>query len=275
MTEVALYQQLQTFLLAVGCTQPRIIAMFLAIPVFSTAVMPRVLRYAICASIGAHLAPSLMPLDLPEQFFGPQLVLILVKEIFIGFVMGYLVAIPFWAFEALGFLIDNQRGASVASTLNPLTGNDSSPLGQLFNQAFIVFFFISGGFILLLGMVYDSFALWPVLTFFPSMHDETAQLLLDQLSKMMRVAIVLASPAMVAMLLAEVGLALVSRFVPQLQVFFLAMPIKCAIAFLVLGLYVSTLFTYGASYEREFGGIVPSLDQQWRAAPGLESEPAR
>jgi type III secretion protein T len=275
MSEAALYEHIQTFLLAIACTQPRIIAMFLAIPLFSTSVMPGLLRYAMCAAIGAHMAPALIPLELPQGFFGAQVVLIIVKEIFIGFVMGYLVAIPFWAFESLGFLIDNQRGASVAATLNPMTGNDSSPLGQLFNQAFIVFFFISGGFMLLLGMLYESFMLWPLLTWFPSMHDDTAKLLLDQLSKMARVAILLASPAMVAMLLAEVGLALVSRFVPQLQVFFLAMPIKCAIAFLVLGLYVSTLFTYGAAYEREFSGIVPYLDQQWRTAPGVASEPTR
>ena len=71
-----------------------------------------------------------------------QLLMLLMKEVFVGFVLGYLIAIPFWAFEAVGFLIDNQRGASVAATLNPLTGNDSSPLGLLFNQAFIVFFFI-------------------------------------------------------------------------------------------------------------------------------------
>jgi type III secretion protein T len=49
---------------------------------------------------------------------------------------------------------------------------------------------------------------------------------------------------MVAMFLAELSLALVSRFAPQLQVFFLAMPIKSALALLVLILYTGTLFDF-------------------------------
>jgi len=73
-----------------------------------------------------------------------------------------------------------------------------------------------------------------------------------------------AAPAIVAMFLAELGLALVSRFTPQLQVFFLAMPIKSALALLVLVLYMSTLFEYAGDTVRGIPGILPFLDEQWR-----------
>jgi type III secretion protein T len=66
------------------------------------------------------------------------------------------------------------------------------------------------------------------------------------------------------MFLAELGLALVSRFAPQLQVFFLAMPIKSALALLVLVLYMSTLFEYAGDTVRGIPGILPFLDDQWR-----------
>jgi type III secretion protein T len=60
----------------------------------------------------------------------------------------------------------------------------------------------------------------------------------------MFIGVVMAAPAILAMFLSELGLAMVSRFAPQLQVFFLAMPIKSAIAILVLAIYIPFLFDY-------------------------------
>lgn len=257
------FAQAETFLLAVAYTQPRILAMFIALPIFANAILPGLLRYAIAAAIGAHVAPYIMPMVAQVETGAVPLIMLVTKEVFVGFVLGYLIAIPFWAFEAMGFLIDNQRGASVASTLNPLTGNDSSPLGQLFNQAFIVFFFLSGGFLLMLGLISDSFRLWDVFTWHPHLHAQSVPLLLDGLSKLLRIAVLLGAPVILAMFLSELGLALVSRFVPQLQVFFLAMPIKSAVAILVLALYVVTLFDYGTDYVIGQQQILPHLDGLW------------
>ena len=277
MDEASLYSQTKSFLMALAYTQPRILAMFALLPIFNKQIVPGLLRFSIAAAIGALAAPMLMPAVSASDFSGAQILLIIAKEAFIGLVMGYLIAIPFWGFEAVGFFIDNQRGASIAATLNPLTGNDSSPMGLLFNQAFIVFFFISGGFVLMLGLLYDSFRLWDVFTWYPQLRPETMPLMLEQLNRLVKIAVLLGSPAIVAMFLAEVGLALVSRFVPQLQVFFLAMPIKSALALLVLVLYMSTLFEYGGEYVRQLQTIVPFLQDQWHttAPPALPAGVAR
>lgn len=263
MTDAEYYNQTANFLMALALTQPRILAMFVAIPVFNRQIVPGMLRFGIAAGLGLLAAPKLIPEISVLDISAMEVLMLIVKEVFIGFVMGYLIAIPFWAFEAVGFLVDNQRGASVAATLNPLTGNDSSPLGLLFNQAFIVFFFISGGFVLMLGLLYDSFALWGVLTWYPELRPETMPLMLDQLNRIARLALLLGSPVIVAMFLAEVGLAFISRFVPQLQVFFLAMPIKSAIAMLVFMIYVATMFEYGHVYIAELRGVIPFLNEQW------------
>lgn len=264
MDDAAYYTQAKAFLMALAYTQPRILALFILVPVFNRQLVPGLLRFAIAAGFGALVAPALMPAITVSDLGGAAILMLLVKEAFVGLVLGFFVAIPFWAFEAVGFFIDNQRGASIAATLNPLTGNDTSPLGILFNQAFIVFFFISGGFMLMLGLLYDSFALWSVFDWAPTLRPETVPLLLDQLSRLVRIAVLLGAPAIVAMFLSEVGLALVSRFVPQLQVFFLAMPIKSALAMLVLMLYMATLFEYGWDHVREIANAVPLLDEQWR-----------
>lgn len=213
----------------------------------------------------ACLVPALAPRYAVIDLGAIELVLLVAKEVFIGLVMGFLVAIPFWIFEAVGFVVDNQRGASLGATINPATGNDSSPLGILFNQAFMVFFLVGGGFMLMLTMLYDSFRLWDLWDWTPTLRRESVPLMLDQLGRFLRLTLLFAAPAIISMFLAEVGLALVSRFAPQLQVFFLAMPIKSALALLVMVLYMNTLFEYAAEATGQISSALPFLDNQWRA----------
>lgn len=257
------YDEAKAFIGALALTQPRILAMFIVLPIFNSQLVPGMLRFSLAASMGVIMVPVVSAQISFVELQAPTLALLILKEAFIGFVIGYLAAIPFWIFEAIGFLVDNQRGASIAATLNPLTGNDSSPLGILFNQAFIVFFLITGGFGLLLGVVYNSFGQWSVSQWTPHMHIDSVPLFLDQLGRLIRMAVLLSAPALVAMFLAEIGLALVSRFAPQLQVFFMAMPIKSALAMLVLMLYATTLFEYGTEQVESVGRIFPFLNEQW------------
>ncbi|MBV7485192.1 type III secretion system export apparatus subunit SctT [Bordetella sp. BOR01] len=259
------YAEAKIFLGTLALTQPRILAMCLMLPLFNRQLLPGLLRYAIGAAMGLILVPALAPRYAAIDLGWIELVLLVAKEVFVGLVLGFLVAIPFWIFEAVGFVIDNQRGASLGATINPATGNDSSPLGILFNQAFLVFFLVGGGFTLMLTMLYDSFRLWDLWDWAPTLRRESIPLMLDQLSRFARLVLLFAAPAVVAMFLAELGLALVSRFAPQLQVFFLAMPIKSGLALLVLVLYMSTLFEYAGDATRQIDSILPFLDQQWRA----------
>lgn len=257
------YEEAKTFVTALALTQARILAMFLTLPLFSQQLMPGLIRLSVAGALGLVAVPMLQSQAASVELSMPLLLLMLVKEAFIGFVLGYLAAIPFWIFEAVGFLIDNQRGASIAATLNPATGNDSSPLGILFNQAFIVFFLLAGGFSLLLGVLYDSFQLWSVVAWTPHLTADSVAVLLGQLDRLVRMAMLLAAPMLVAMFLSEIGLALVSRFAPQLQVFFMAMPIKSALAMLVLMLYASTLFELGVTEVETLLKIMPLLREQW------------
>ena len=262
--EIHDYGDLKRLLWAWALTQPRMLAMLTLLPLFNQQLVPNLLRFSISAAFGLVAAP-LVVTSFPLTDFGVVgLLVVIVKEALLGFVMGYFFAIPFWLFQAIGFVIDNQRGASIAATLDPLTGNDSSPLGGLFLQAFIVFLLANGGMPLVLGTVYDSFRLWPPATWVPHLSNASVPLILDQLDRLIRLAVVLASPVLIVMFMAEMGLALISRFVPQLQVFFIAMPIKSALAFMVLSMYIGTLFLHGNDIVGELHSVLPFLNDQWR-----------
>ncbi|WP_129778581.1 type III secretion system export apparatus subunit SctT [Peristeroidobacter soli] len=250
-------------LIALMCVTVRIQVAFAIIPLFNKQMMPALLRSGIAIGLSLLLLPPVLAdfSTIPEA---PRLIAIVVKEGVLGLLIGYCVAALFWAVEAVGFFIDNQRGASIASTLDPLTGNDSSPLGILFNQAFVVYFMVAGGFSVLMTLLYASYGLWPVLTYFPSLPPDGLIVFADVFGRIVRLAVLLSAPVIVAMMLAEMGLALMSRFVPQLQVFFLAMPVKCGMAFFVLVVYLPVLF----GYLREEIGVLPELLQSLAGAFG-------
>ncbi len=234
---------LNRLLAALMCTTVRIQVALGLIPLFNKQLVPGLLRVGISVGLSLVLLPPVLA-GFATPLSGLTVVAIIAKEALIGLLIGYAVATLFWAVEAVGFFIDNQRGASIASTLDPLTGNDSSPLGILFNQAFLVYFMVAGGFGVLLTLLYASYGLWPILTYFPSMPQDGIAVFADLFGRIARLAVLLSAPAIVAMMLAEIGLALLSRFVPQMQVFFLAMPIKSGLALFVLVVYIPVLFGY-------------------------------
>ncbi|THF57262.1 type III secretion system export apparatus subunit SctT [Pseudothauera rhizosphaerae] len=242
--ETAFFADAKRLLMALLLATVRIQAALVVIPLFSKQVVPGMIRTALGVCLAVVLVPPIDAAMAAEPPAAVPFFLIVVKEALLGFLLGYAVAVLFWAVEAVGFFIDNQRGASIASTLNPLTGNDTSPLGIMFNQAFVVYFLVAGGFLLFMTTIYESHRLWPVLSFFPTLPEQGAMVFGGFFAGLIRLGLLLSAPAILAMLLAEVGLALVSRFAPQLQVFFLAMPVKSGLAFFVLVIYLPTLFTY-------------------------------
>lgn len=251
---------------AIFMAMPRILAIFSILPMFSRQALPGLLRVGVAFSVAIFIVPSLVGESISSSFSAVYTMGIILKEVMIGFVLGFLIALPLWAFDIMGAYVDNQRGASIASTINPLTGHDTSPLGELFSQAAVTFLLISGGYILILNVIFDSFSLWPVYTLLPKFSSETPMILLSQMDRLMSMAVLFSAPIIFAMFLAEFGLGLISRFVPQLQVFFMAMPIKSALAMFMFAIYTVALFGYAADEFEPIGKtailILSSIFQQ-------------
>jgi type III secretion protein T len=235
---------------------PRMLVMFSLIPMLNRQTLPGVLRIGVATCLALTLVPALTEPAMAANRGAFLAMGIILKEAGIGLAMGFMAAIPLWVFESMGAIIDMQRGASMAEALNPLTGHEASPLGHLFSQASIIFMFALGGFGILLSAVYESYMIWPIFDWWPHMNSSTPTLILGQLDRLTRLTVLWASPVICVMFLAEIGLALVSRFAPQLQVFFLAMPIKSGIAFFTLSVYIETLFAYSKDEIRDLSGAI-------------------
>ena len=237
-----LLHELEVHLLSLVASYPRILAFLSTALLFSQSAMTRIARNGLIFVLCLPLVPPNLATLQSEQLTHAHYLLILLKEFLIGFSLGYTIGWIFWAVQAAGALIDNQRGAAIAESIDPLQGHQTSPLGNLFSQAISTYLFTTGGVLVLIGIAYQSFILWPIWSFFPVFTPDFPRLFLKILDHGMRFAFIIAAPVVLVMFMAEAALALVSRFAPQVQVFILAMPIKSGLAIFMLILYVTILF---------------------------------
>ncbi|AZZ91034.1 EscT/YscT/HrcT family type III secretion system export apparatus protein [Hahella sp. KA22] len=245
-------------------TVPRLLAAMSVMPFLSKSFFGGTLiRNGVVLSLSLFLFPIVDEGYKPETMEPFMYALIIFKEVIIGFCLGWLAALPFWALEAVGFFIDNQRGSTMASAMNPLTGSQASPVGILFVQTFTTLFFLGGNFLTLMGAIYASYHAWPIFSFFPRIELSAAGFFFAQLDYFMSIVVLFAAPLIACMFLAEFGLGLVSRFAPQLNVFFLSMPVKSLVCMVMLTFYVGVLMRiFDERYLRTFD-LFKQLNVLW------------
>ncbi|QJU42317.1 type III secretion system export apparatus subunit SctT [Serratia marcescens] len=214
----------------------RLMPVFILLPFFNNNTLTGVIRMPVAMIIGVSLWP--LPFqELPE--FGSSVYLgLMAKEVLLGLLIACFLCWPFWVLHAVGSMIDNQRGATLSSTIDPLSGVDTSELANFFNLFAAVIMLESGGLLLMLQVFHQSYQLWNPLSFsIPSLQPS-----LSFLGKMTEKALIMASPLLVSFLLAEGLLGLLSRFAPQMNAFSIALTVKSSIAFLLLILYFPVHF---------------------------------
>ena len=160
------------------------------------------------------------------------------KEALLGAAIGFFAAVPFWIAENVGNFIDNQRGATMGEVYSPLNGSQVSTTGIFFTQLVSTIFFVGGAVFIFLGALYKSYLLWPVFGSWGSLSPNTATVTLGALDGMLKTTVVISAPVIILMFLATLGLGFVNRTAPQLNVFFLSMPIKSALGIAMLIIYL-------------------------------------
>ncbi len=236
------YASFHLWILSAVLAMARIGAAFAICPGLADTMIPGVARRAATFAFAVLALPAIHATIPPGE---PDLWLFALaafREALIGFLIGFFGAIPFWVAENVGNFIDNQRGATMGEVYSPLSGTQVSTTGIFFTQIVSTVFFVGGAVFLFLGALYKSYAVWPVfvpgsvpsLDFAPNAPLQV----LGTLDGMLRTTVIIAAPVIIVMFLATIGLGFVNRTAPQLNVFFLSMPIKSAIGVALLIVYL-------------------------------------
>jgi type III secretion protein T len=240
-------RQYADFLVALVMTMPRIFAFMDSSQLLSSSAIPNMSRRAVMVAIALLIFPINISYAHNSNWSITSFILLLAREYMIGVILGFFVAWIFWVVQTAGSFIDNQRGASIASSIDPLMGAESSPLGDMFSLMFLTYIFATGSALQVLGLLFKSYQIWPISREWPVLTPGFPVLALGVFDYTMQLAFDFAAPVIAVMFLAEFALAMVSRFAPQVQVFILAMPIKSMLAVFMLIFYSAVLFPYANS----------------------------
>jgi len=229
-------------LTAASLAMARCLGVVLISPVFNRLGMTGLLRSVVALVFALPAVPMLLPLVTAETSHSPlAFVGMLGVEMLVGMLLGAIYGVPIWAAEAAGELIDLQRGSTMSQLLDPMSATESSVTATLFSILIIALFFLSNGLFVLLRGIYDSYAIWPAGEFFPVFQEGTGTAVLGLLDHALGLAVLMVAPLMVAILVADLLLAYLSRMAPSLHVFDLSMPVKNLLFVVLMVLYMAFL----------------------------------
>jgi type III secretion protein T len=225
--------------LPVLLTMPRLVAVFAVVPFLSGAMISGLVRGGLLAMLAIFMAPAAGPV--PAMSVGLW-VLLAAKEALIGTLLGLGFGVFIWALQSVGDLIDFQTGSGNASFFDPVAGHDNGPTGEFLGWLAVTLFVVTGGLLAMIGALLDSYRLWPVASFLPSVGDVLREFAIRQGDTLFSWIVKLAAPVIFVLLLVEIGMGLVGRAAPQLNVFTVMQPLKSLLATLMLLLLLYFMF---------------------------------
>lgn len=233
------YADFHRLVIAFALTAVRIGMAMELLPALSSSMVTGLARRAATLAFAALAVPMTLNQMPPyETLTTALLVPIVLKEAIVGLLIGFFAAVPFWIAENVGNFIDNQRGATMGEVYSPLSGAQVSTTGIFFTQIVSTIFFVSGAVLVFLGAIYASWEVMPIFSSKMNFTSGTPTLMLGTLDSMIQATFIIAAPIIILMFLATIGLGFVNRTAPQLNVFFLSMPIKSALGIAMLVVYL-------------------------------------
>ena len=242
--------QLQTFFLIFL----RIAAILMSMPIFSGNSIPVLLKFGLALSASFLCFPLLDLAVFPIMVNLSSFVVGAIGEILLGVIIGMAVNLIFTGLQIAGQLSGYQMGMALAEVIDPADGEQIPLLAQFFQIfAFLIFLSVNAHHWFLRALA-DSFHLVPPLGF--KISGSLIAQLMHIAGNMFVIAIKVGAPVITVLLLASIALGMVARTVPQMNVFFVAMPVKIMVGLLFVGFSMSYLSSFLTAVFRKLGDMI-------------------
>jgi flagellar biosynthetic protein FliR len=229
--------QIELFILVFA----RIATMIAMLPVFGSEDIPVFAKAALAFYLALAVFPSATgAYPGPETFSFAPFLLAFIKEVFIGIVIGFASSFLFIIVQFAGLLIDRQMGLEMVSVFDPATQEEITFTGQFQTILFtIIFLLINAHYFLILAII-KSFQLIPLLgVSVPA--DRIAMHLSQMTASIFEVAFRLSSPVFVVLFISTIMLGVIARTVPQINVFFVGLPMKISVGIITIAITLPVL----------------------------------
>jgi flagellar biosynthetic protein FliR len=225
----------------------RIGVVFALIPLFAGEIAPRKIMAIIVFFLSIIVMPVVPTAGMPSPHMNVlTLIVLLMHELLVGLTLGLAVNVIFAGVQIAGELIGFQMGFSIVNVVDPMTGVDAPITANLlYLLAFLLFLSFNGHHMLLKALV-ESFTVMPVQAAFP--HQAFLAAVMAYMGQAFVIGVKVSAPVIGILLLVNVAFAIMSRAIPQMNVFMLAFPVTIGVGllFLIIIIKMMPLFMEGA-----------------------------
>ena len=225
----------------------RVGSMVMLLPAIGDMGVPSRVRLVLALAIAFALTPEVQanyPMVAPAPFL--QLVILVLQEVTAGVLVGAMARIIMSALQVAGLLIATQTGLAFAQTIDPTQNTQGAVLGNFMTLLGTTLIFATDLHHLAIGAVAGSYRMLPPGAHLPT--GDMAQLAIDLTSSSFALGFQLAAPFLVFSFAVYAGLGVLAKLMPQLQVFFVAVPINIMCGFLILLAVIGALMTLFLNY---------------------------
>lgn len=209
----------------------RVTPLFVVAPLFSSRQIPPRVRTIVACALAVGLTPVAMHgQQLPNDVL--SLFALVMKELLVGLAFAFSLSLMFAAVSTAGAFLDMLVGFSFGSILDPLTGNQSGVLTQLYGLVALAVFVAIDGVSWIVSGLARTYDLVP-LTAAPDVRALAAGVL-QAFTTIFASALEVAAPVLLAVVITDVAFGVVTRVVPQLNVFAVGFPVKVVVGLLVV-----------------------------------------
>ena len=247
---IALATMVATMLVSI-----RLAPLFLFAPVFGSMSVPPQFRMLLLLGI-SYLLTAALGLDLKEMPIEASSILrAIINEIILGAVIATVVMLGFAAFLFAGRLLDLQMGFGVAALIDFNSKAPTPLIGTALSMmAVMMFYLIDGHHMLLRGVAY-SFEKFPLAS---GWNQIDIGYLISFAGSLFSFGFILVAPIVLILFLIDVGLAVMSRTMPQMNIFVIAISIKVFVGIILLALCVRYM---GGITSKIFNSIFYSFER--------------
>ncbi|WP_339780066.1 flagellar biosynthetic protein FliR [uncultured Thalassospira sp.] len=213
-------------------TFARVGAAFAFMPGFGSTMVPTQVRLLLALWISVVISPLTSPLIPVQPADAPTLFVHLAFEITIGLFFGMFGQILMGALQTAGTIIAYSSSMANAFINDPIAGQQSAVTGRLLTQVGLVLLFATGLDHLMIQAMFETYTLFPPGGTLPT--GDMSEFISHAINDSFVIAMKISAPFLVVSIVLQAALGLLNKLMPQLPVFFVAMPVQIAVAFFLL-----------------------------------------
>ena len=213
----------------------RVSAIIVTIPVISEGTVPLKVKASLSIIVAVIIFPLVVPgMPSTKSFHIIQLIFLMAGEVLIGVTIGFVARLVFAAIQLAGNLIGFEMGFAIANVIDPMSSAQVSIITELqYLIAMMVFLAVNAHHLFFQAIV-QSYTLITPLSFHFS--GQLMQFIFEVSRDMFVIALKIGAPITAVMIFTNVGLGIVARTVPQMNIFIVGFPLQISVGLVFLGL---------------------------------------